>query len=150
MRILQVNTYMPIRQNKMAFRGRDAKPTEAVPAAPLLQQLAEFEEKIKAGMSWEDAESGYRKLYLAAEERLTNGTAIPDDAKVLTNSAEAIVRIILSEIDGKTAAERREAILNKANIIHKAVEGIIPVAYENSNGSIRIRNRLHLLFAPYR
>lgn len=150
MRILQVNSYMPIRQNRITFRGEEQTPIEVSPEKPLLVQLDELEERFTQSGAPEEKEREYRKLYALAEEKLIKGTATADDAKVLTSSAEIIIRTILSGITRSTRQELRQAMLDKADIIHKAVEGIIPVAFENSNGQIRIRNGLHFLFAPYR
>lgn len=82
---MQVNT-TPIRQNKMTFKGEEEKPAESVPEKSLPEQLAEFKEKVRNGVTWEEASERYIRIMHDASRKLETEMGTLDDAKALIDT----------------------------------------------------------------
>lgn len=126
MRITQVNSYMPIRQNRMAFRGEETKPAESTSEKPLSQQLAELDKKWKLReVTQEEAERMYSDILDKAAQKIVTGIQIDKNVNILTSTGEAYVRsiIIATRQRGDSYELRAEARI-KIERISKAIDAI--------------------------
>lgn len=146
MRIMQVNSYVPIRQNRMAFQGEETNPAEK----PLLEQLTELDDRInRGGVERPEAEATCRKIFDDTSLKLVTGTGTPDDAKAFTKSGEILAHIILSDLRHGMEHPQRTAILDKVGHISKTFDGVILGAHQTTGSTLGMRNTILRIMRPY-
>lgn len=95
MRIMQINSF-PIRQNRIAFRGEDAKPAEKEAEKPLSEQIKDVKLNLEDKELFAQAEAAYLNINGKASERIFGGSTVEADIEAFVDSGVAYVRSVIA------------------------------------------------------
>lgn len=147
MRIIQVNRYMPIRQNRMAFKGEE-KPAENGAEKSLSEQLADLKAKFRISGTREEFERECGDLFTKAVTRLGEETINHDDAEALIDIGNAYAYNFTPILDSPAHPQRRQA-LKKAYDVSTVIDRILEEIYLKTNGGIKLKNLVGKNLRPY-
>lgn len=127
MRIMQVNTFAPTRQNRMAFRGEEKE-------LSLSKQIEEVKAELEDKGLFAQAEYAYLEINGKASEKIYGGSTAESDIEAFVDSGIAYARSITT-----AACKQDEASqLKAADKIGNAVKAF--GAMHNAFPNLEIRN----------
>lgn len=148
MRIMQVNS-LPIRQNRMAFRGEETQPSEStVKKHPLMQRLEDINAELNFSVqdgSQRDFQRAARDYEKVFDESVRSIPTTQEEIEILATSGRGLVQNSFAAVCMRDESILSEFVLRRPEKLREIIE-VLGKSADVSNVIDRISEQLDFKF----